>query len=100
MIEHNTEIKTADGTMATFITHPETNGAHPVILFLMDAPGKREELHDIFFRTGSTSGVKSVLNREVLGLSSFLFNQGALLPTLKLVYHFQKKEFTLNDIEM
>ena len=54
MIEHNTEIKTADGVMATFITHPETNGPHPVILFLMDAPGKREELHDMARRISAT----------------------------------------------
>ena len=54
MIEHNTEIKTADGVMATFITHPETAGPHPVILFLMDAPGKREELHDMARRISAT----------------------------------------------
>ena len=54
MIEHNTEIKTTDGVMATFITHPETNGPHPVVLFLMDAPGKREELHDMARRISAT----------------------------------------------
>ena len=54
MIEHNTEIKTADGVMATFITHPETNGPHPVVLFLMDAPGKREELHNMARRISAT----------------------------------------------
>jgi len=54
LIEHNTEIKTADGVMATFITHPETNGPHPVVLFLMDAPGKREELHDMARRISAT----------------------------------------------
>ena len=54
MIEHNTEIKTADGVMATFITRPETSGPHPVILFLMDAPGKREELHDMARRISAT----------------------------------------------
>ena len=40
--------------MATFITHPETNGPHPVVLFLMDAPGKREELHDMARRISAT----------------------------------------------
>jgi len=54
LIEHNTEIKTADGVMATFITHPETSGPHPVIVFLMDAPGKREELHDMARRISAT----------------------------------------------
>ncbi|MEQ1890131.1 MAG: dienelactone hydrolase family protein [Alphaproteobacteria bacterium] len=47
MIEHNIDIKTKDGMMNTFITHPEAGGPYPVILFLMDAPGKREELHDM-----------------------------------------------------
>ena len=33
--------------METFICHPERGGPHPPILFLMDAPGIREELHDM-----------------------------------------------------
>ena len=33
--------------MNAFITHPEEGGPHPVVLFYMDAPGKREELHDM-----------------------------------------------------
>jgi carboxymethylenebutenolidase len=33
--------------MNTFITAPERYGPHPVVIFLMDAPGKREELHDM-----------------------------------------------------
>ena len=39
--------------MNTFITHPEEDGPHPVVLFYMDAPGKREELHDMARRLGS-----------------------------------------------
>ncbi len=53
MIDHELDINTADGTMNTFITHPEEGGPYPVILFLMDAPGKREELHDMARRLGS-----------------------------------------------
>lgn len=53
MIEHHIELKTKDGAMGTFITHPEEDGPHPVILFLMDAPGKREELHDMARRLGT-----------------------------------------------
>ena len=41
MIEKEIDIATADGDMNTFITHPEEEGPHPVVLFLMDAPGKR-----------------------------------------------------------
>jgi carboxymethylenebutenolidase len=47
MIEHELDIRTADGAMNTFITHPEEGGPFPVVLFYMDAPGKREELHDM-----------------------------------------------------
>jgi carboxymethylenebutenolidase len=47
MIEHHIDIDTADGAMNTFITYPEEGGPFPVILFYMDAPGKREELHDM-----------------------------------------------------
>jgi carboxymethylenebutenolidase len=53
MIEHHIDIKTADGLMNTFITHPEESGPHPVVLFYMDAPGKREELHDMARRIGT-----------------------------------------------
>lgn len=41
------DIPTADGPMNTFIAQPERDGGHPVVLFLMDAPGKRPELHDM-----------------------------------------------------
>ena len=47
MIEHHIDITTADGAMNSFVVHPEEGGPHPVLLFLMDAPGKREELHDM-----------------------------------------------------
>lgn len=33
--------------MNTFVTHPEEGGPFPVVFFYMDAPGKREELHDM-----------------------------------------------------
>lgn len=47
MIDREIDIPTADGMANTFITHPEEGGPWPVVLFLMDAPGKREELHDM-----------------------------------------------------
>ena len=47
MIEQHTTLPTADGTMQAFVVHPEENGPFPVVLFYMDAPGKREELHDM-----------------------------------------------------
>ncbi len=54
MIEHHLDLRTADGTMNTFITHPEEGGPHPVVFFYMDAPGKREELHDMARRIATT----------------------------------------------
>lgn len=53
MIEHHLDLVTADGLMNTFITHPEEGGPFPVIFFYMDAPGKREELHDMARRLGT-----------------------------------------------
>lgn len=53
MIEHHIDIPTADGAMNSFIVHPEEGGPHPVVLFYMDAPGKREELHDMARRLAS-----------------------------------------------
>ena len=47
MLEHHLDIATADGAMNTFVVEPEEGGPHPVVLFYMDAPGKREELHDM-----------------------------------------------------
>ena len=38
-------IETGEGSMGTFIVHPDSGGPHPVVLFLMDAPGKRPLLH-------------------------------------------------------
>jgi carboxymethylenebutenolidase len=55
MIDRELDIATPDGAMNTFVTHPEEGGPHPVVLFYMDAPGKREELHDMARRLG-TSG--------------------------------------------
>ncbi|MCG2592665.1 dienelactone hydrolase family protein [Ramlibacter sp. XY19] len=47
MIEQHLDIPTADGVMNSFVVHPDEGGPHPVVLFYMDAPGKREELHDM-----------------------------------------------------
>ncbi|GGZ16100.1 dienelactone hydrolase family protein [Novosphingobium colocasiae] len=44
MIETEINIRTADGEMETFIVYPEREGPHPVVIFLMDAAGIRDEL--------------------------------------------------------
>ena len=46
MIEQTLDIATKDGAIETFICRPD-RGTHPAVLFLMDAPGIREELRDM-----------------------------------------------------
>jgi carboxymethylenebutenolidase len=53
LIEQTVDIATKDGATTTFIAHPERDGAHPVILFFMDAPAIREELRDMARRIAS-----------------------------------------------
>ena len=60
MINQEIDLTTKDGLMNTFITYPEENGPHPILIFLMDAWGKREELHDMARRFG-TAGYYVIL---------------------------------------
>jgi carboxymethylenebutenolidase len=53
MIERHVDMATADGAMNSFVVHPEGAVAHPVVLFYMDAPGRRDELHDMARRIAS-----------------------------------------------
>ena len=55
MQERFVQLDTGAGTMETFIVHPDSGGPHPVVLFLMDAPGMREEIRDMSRRL-ATSG--------------------------------------------
>src|SRR5690349_5056201 len=52
MLEETLDIGCKGGAMETFICRPE-RGAHPMVLFLMDAPGIREELRDMARRLAS-----------------------------------------------
>jgi carboxymethylenebutenolidase len=62
MIEHHLDIQTPDGLMTSFVAHPDGGGPRPVALFLMDAPGKREELHDMVRRLASAGYFTIVSN--------------------------------------
>ena len=75
MIEHHLDLPTADGAMNCFLVHPEEGGPHPVVLFYMDAPGKREELHDMARRIAAVGYV-------------------VLLPNL---YYRRSRDFRLQD---
>ena len=44
MIEREIDLTTPDGVMRTFVYHPTHGGPHPVVLYLMDAPGIRPAL--------------------------------------------------------
>ena len=54
MIEEHLDIPTQDGAMNSFVVYPDEGGPFPVALFYMDAPGKREELHDMARRIATT----------------------------------------------
>src|SRR5882672_12408324 len=53
MKEQILDIPTKDGAIETFVCHPERRGPYPPVLFLMDAPGIREELYDMARRLGT-----------------------------------------------
>jgi carboxymethylenebutenolidase len=50
MLERQIEIATPEGSMTTFVFHPEDDGPHPVVLYLMDAPSIRPALKDMASR--------------------------------------------------
>ena len=66
MREEIVDIATADGAMETFICRPERGGPFPPVLFLMDAPGIREELHDMARRL-ATVGYFVLLRTSTTG---------------------------------
>jgi carboxymethylenebutenolidase len=47
VIEQTIDVAAKEGPIETFICHPEKKGPWPVVVFYMDAPGIREELHDM-----------------------------------------------------
>ena len=53
MAEREIMIETTEGAMGTFIVHPDDGPAAPVVVFLMDAPGKRDLLRDMARRIAS-----------------------------------------------
>lgn len=53
MIERRVDVQTPDGSMPTFVTHPEEGGPYPVVLYLMDAPSIRPALRDMASRLAS-----------------------------------------------
>lgn len=94
MIEHHLELATRDGAMQTFITHPEEGGPFPVIFFYMDAPGKREELHDMARRLGTVGYYVVLPNLYYRSVSEFDYTAGEPTETRKRMFELMS---TLND---
>lgn len=80
MIERQITVTTPDGEMPTFLFHPEQDGPHPVVLYLMDAPGIRPGLRDMASRL-ATAGYCVAL--------PYLYYRGG-----------PYREFTLSDEDM
>ena len=53
MLEADIVIQTDEGEMGTFVVHSDDAASAPVVIFLMDAPGKRPLLHDMARRLAS-----------------------------------------------
>ena len=53
MIAADLEIESDEGTIGTYVVRPDVDGPSPVVLFLMDAPGKRPLLHQMADRLAS-----------------------------------------------
>lgn len=73
--------------MPTWVMHPDGDGPFPVVLFLMDAPGMRQETRDMAMRV-ATSGywviTSQLYYREVREYC--LFDAPATKETLKHMY--------------
>ena len=76
MIDRHLDIGTRDGAMNTFVTHPDEGGPHPVVFFYMDAPGKREELHDMARRIATVGYFVVLPNLYYRSVKEFDYTQG------------------------
>ena len=74
MLDIEIDIVTNDGIMNTFISHPEEGGPYPIILFLMDAPGYREELQDMARRVATAGYYVMLPNLYYRRTPQFMIN--------------------------
>jgi carboxymethylenebutenolidase len=86
MIEHHIDLTTRDGAMNTFVTHPEEGGPFPVLFFYMDAPGKREELHDMARRLGTVGYYVVLPNLYYRSTREFDYTQGDPAETRRRMF--------------
>lgn len=78
MIEETLDITTRDGGMETFICRPERGGPLPAVLFLMDAPGIREELRDMARRLATVGYVVLLPNLYYRAGRDTIYGPGVL----------------------
>lgn len=101
MIDRELDIPTPDGVMNTFVTHPEEGGPHPAIIFYMDAPGKREELHDMARRLAAT-GYCVILPNLYYRRSRDYMLMGRTEPEMAVMFahmHSLKRPMILSDTQ-
>ncbi len=87
MIERDVDIATADGAMNSFVVHPEEGGPFPVVLFFMDAPGKREELHDMARRLASVGYFVVLPNLYYRRVSEYFLKERTELALAEMFAH-------------
>jgi carboxymethylenebutenolidase len=74
MTETEIFIETTEGQMTTFVVHPDAGGPAPVVVFLMDAPGKRALLHDMARRIASNGYYVMLPNLYYRTIDAFELN--------------------------
>lgn len=62
MVEQELLVNTPDGTLDTFVCHPDEEGPHPIVIIYMDAPGIRDELREMASRLASAGYVVALPN--------------------------------------
>src|SRR5271170_3121662 len=108
MIEKEIQVQTADGTMTTFVVHPEGEGPFPVALLYMDGMGYREQIKvnarrfaadgyycvapDLYYRAGEG------INVDMAALAAANF-EGPEMERMMSLVRGVKPEMVLADTE-
>ncbi|MEY3664129.1 MAG: hypothetical protein RLZZ153_311 [Pseudomonadota bacterium] len=102
MIETELSIQTADGHMPTWVVHPDEGGPVPMVLFMMDALGIREELRDMARRiatVGYSVWLPNLYYRD--GCPSFdpsILAQGRMDPDMVRLNDSLSTAMTVSDV--
>ena len=77
MNEREEDVLTPYGLMNTFVVYPDEGGPYPAVLFFMDAPGNREELHDMARRLASAGYFVVLPNLYYRRVRDFVMTPGS-----------------------